>query len=58
MHQLVGWWAVISTVTVRLGRRQMSYELIDWLFSSLNVIGHRKVTALAPLHVVIQRSIE
>ena len=40
---LVAFCAVMHTVTLHLGRRKMSFELIHWLLSFLRVIRHRKM---------------
>ena len=42
-------WAVVSTATVHLGRRNKSYELISRLPINLCVTRHRKMSLLAAL---------
>ena len=50
-------WAAISLV-VHLGRQKMFFELTHWLLLSLQVIRHRKMSLIPPLHVFIGLIIE
>ena len=56
MYQLVRGLTVISTITLGLGDRKMSYERLRRILSSSKPIRHQQMSVVGSLHVVMELS--